>query len=310
MENVRDVKSMEQIKADNFNSELEKNPLVHYEAETKIEPFKWTATKVKACFLLSLDKYVQADICEYLKINNSTLSTWKSNPEFKERMNELILTSGHSDKPVRVAGQKKLIEKLETVLLNKLDNTEEVSDAPLASLLGKYSELSKVIQKETETGGFVSRGGSGKSINVLELIKNGDSKQKNEVIGILKNAVLQAISEKRNPQGLVDSVPTGAKIAEGKTAESSEVEILPIEGKEKTVNGETIPSKPKHARNKYILKPKPINAENIITRLSIGAEKRKPVKKKNTNIISNDIKIQMEAEAVKENMDSLDSYTF
>lgn len=199
-----EAKALEQ---DKMETALTASPLANYDPEMKkVEPFKWTAIKVKACYLLSLDKFSQANICEYLKINYSTLSGWKSHPDFRSRMNELILTSGHSDRPVRVKGQKKLLERLEEVLLEKLNDPFDVGEAPLSPLLGKYAELTKVISKETDGDG-IRRVESGKSINVLEMLKGMDGKKKDEVIGILKSAVLAAIDEKRGNKGVIDVTP-------------------------------------------------------------------------------------------------------
>jgi len=164
--------------------------------------FKWNTKKLQSAFLLSLDKYNNSDISKALHIAPQTLAKWKKQAEFIKKVNEFILTTGLSDKVRRVSGQKNILEKIETILLDKLNNTAELRFIKPTPLLSKYYQGIQELRKDTEAGAGGVGSSGGRSINLIAIINNMQSGNKAELKKNLKEAVIEAIKRKRGVLGI------------------------------------------------------------------------------------------------------------
>jgi len=196
------------------------------------EIFDWTKKKMQAAYLIALGKYSYTDIARVLKINYHTLSGWRRSKTFTAKVSEFVLKLGLSDRVKRVQGAKRIVEKLELGILDKLDDRVEMKKVRVTPLIARYLDGIKLIQKETEQDNM-GHSKNKKEFNLIDKVNEiQDVNKREELKSLLRDMVISAIQQKRGTTPIIEVKDiTDAETKTVGTKEEDEEEIIVVEEK-------------------------------------------------------------------------------
>lgn len=118
--------------------------------------FRWNASRARAAILLAEDAKSDAEIADALGIARSTLSVWKTHPEFAARIAEHVAELERAVLRYRIAKRRERIRILDDQQTKLLQVQEERAE---------------------EYAGLAPGGSTGAVVKTLKVIGSGDSQQ-------------------------------------------------------------------------------------------------------------------------------------
>jgi hypothetical protein len=213
---MQDVKALIQKDVDNIDN----IPPVETELLTG---FQWNKKKLQTAYLIALGKYTITDISIAVDIDRKTIYGWRKYKEFSDKITEFIMSYGLADKTNRIQGQKKILEKIENILVEKLDdNFETTNNLKITPLLGKYYDGLKLIAKEK--GDFNIRPATDKKIDLVEYLKNIPDQDRKKLVDLFRQIAISSI-ERRNA-GQIPAI-AGRPVTAGQPATGEIIDVKP-----------------------------------------------------------------------------------